>query len=311
MFNMRGLTKILNHTNNFRCCRQHLPTLGFIRENYTFTDFNLEAQSKLTYRQLPHPKENVRRRERVAVPQDFRFVYPEFLPLPEIQWRNKLKEHLERKDMLARRTVLDIPEFYVGSVMGVTVSDPHSPGKTSRFTGICLDRGGSGMRAWFVLRNHIDKNGVEIRYDMYCPLIKSIETLRLEKSVDPELYYLRDALPEYSTFPLDMEQELITEDSEVPVNEHKVKMLPRPWAVLWYNKDVAGIDYEGHITEKEKHDKARKEQFNDMGWAKYDLMLEYRMNIPEEEQEEIFKDVAPHYSRLKKSQRQFKRRKDN
>ena len=55
-------------------CRQHLPTLGFIRENYTFTDFNLEAQSKLTYRQLPHPKENVRRRERVAVPQDFRFV---------------------------------------------------------------------------------------------------------------------------------------------------------------------------------------------------------------------------------------------
>ena len=53
-------------------------------------------------------------------------------------------------------------------------------------------------------------------------------------------------------------------------------MLPRPWAVLWYNKDVAGIDYEGHITEKEKHDKARKEQFNDMGWAKYDLMLEYR-----------------------------------
>ena len=58
---------------------------------------------------------------------------------------------------------------------------------------------------------------------MYCPLIKSIETLRLEKSVDPELYYLRDALPEYSTFPLDMEQELITEDSEVPVNEHKVQ----------------------------------------------------------------------------------------
>ena len=71
--------------------------------------------------------------------------------------------------------------------------------------------------------NIVFLSGVEIRYDMYCPLIKSIETLRLEKSVDPELYYLRDALPEYSTFPLDMEQELITEDSEVPVNEHKVQ----------------------------------------------------------------------------------------
>lgn len=44
----------------------------------------------------------------------YRFVYPEFLPDPKIEFRNKLREKLERQDMIARRSQLDIPEFYVG-----------------------------------------------------------------------------------------------------------------------------------------------------------------------------------------------------
>ena len=42
--------------------------------------------------------------------------------------------------------------------MAVTVSDncsPH-PNKLSRFVGICIDRGGTGLRAWFILRNVIE-----------------------------------------------------------------------------------------------------------------------------------------------------------
>ena len=41
-------------------------------------------------------------------------MYPEFLPDPDINYRNKLREKLERRDMIARRKVVEIPEFYAG-----------------------------------------------------------------------------------------------------------------------------------------------------------------------------------------------------
>lgn len=44
----------------------------------------------------------------------YRYIYPEFLPDPKIQFRNEIREKLERNDMIARRTHIDIPEFYVG-----------------------------------------------------------------------------------------------------------------------------------------------------------------------------------------------------
>jgi len=44
----------------------------------------------------------------------YRFVYPEFLPDPNIIWRNRIREKLERIDMLKRRANFEIPEFYVG-----------------------------------------------------------------------------------------------------------------------------------------------------------------------------------------------------
>lgn len=43
-----------------------------------------------------------------------RFIYPEFLPDPKYEFRNKIREKMERSDMLKRRKVLYIPEFYVG-----------------------------------------------------------------------------------------------------------------------------------------------------------------------------------------------------
>lgn len=49
-----------------------------------------------------------------VAPPEFRFIYPEFLPDPNMQRRNKLREKLERMDMLQRRSALDIPEFYTG-----------------------------------------------------------------------------------------------------------------------------------------------------------------------------------------------------
>lgn len=49
-----------------------------------------------------------------VVPLECRFVYPEFLPDPRLDHRNRLREKLERMDMLNRRAHIDIPEFYVG-----------------------------------------------------------------------------------------------------------------------------------------------------------------------------------------------------
>lgn len=64
--------------------------------------------------------------------------------------------------------------------------------------------------------------GVEIMYEMYNPSIQSIEVLKLEKRLDEELFYLRDALPEYSTFSSDMPAELHAEGIAVPINSIKV-----------------------------------------------------------------------------------------
>lgn len=72
---------------------------------------------------------------RPVAPANCRFVYPEFLPHPKPEWRNAVREKLERMDMLDRRTQIDIPEFYVGCIMAVTSSDPHAAGKVSRFVG--------------------------------------------------------------------------------------------------------------------------------------------------------------------------------
>merc|ERR1719369_2566820 len=108
--------------------------------------------------------------------------------------------------MVARRENLMIPEFYVGSIVAVTVSKPHKqdPGKSwknsiqvhkstekeTRFVGIVIDRSGTGLRAWIVVRNVIDEVGVEFMFDLYSPNMKEIEVLRLEKRLDDELYYL-------------------------------------------------------------------------------------------------------------------------
>ena len=93
-------------------------------------------------------------------------------------FRNSLREKLERKDMITRRCSLDIPEFYVGSILAVTHSDIHAPGKSNRFVGICIQRLGCGLRASFILRNIVDGQGVEVNYDLYDPCIQKIECLR-------------------------------------------------------------------------------------------------------------------------------------
>lgn len=231
----------------------------------------------------------------------YRFIYPEFLPDPDPKHRNRLREKLEHLDMIARRTQITIPHFYVGSILAVTYSDPHAPGKTNRFVGICIQRKGCGLRANFLLRNIIDNLGVEIKYDMYDPSIRMIECLRLEKRLDDELIYLRDAPPEYSTFPLDMEAEFLPESAEIPVNELKVPLNPRPWSAKWEQLDMKGL-LPFEVTDKRR----KRAEKNAKPWLKYDLMHKYRETIPMEEQQEIFSEVYNKLMSLEVTRQQMK-----
>ncbi|XP_039289328.1 39S ribosomal protein L19, mitochondrial-like [Nilaparvata lugens] len=77
---------------------------------------------------------------------------------------------------------------------------------------------------------------------MYDPTIQKIDVLKLEKRLDKDLQYLRDALPEYSTFPLDMEPVPLPEGSPVPVNDIKVKMKGKPWTQKWEKKGLLGVE---------------------------------------------------------------------
>ncbi|XP_011495109.1 PREDICTED: 39S ribosomal protein L19, mitochondrial [Ceratosolen solmsi marchali] len=221
---------------------------------------------------------------------DYRFKFAEFLPDPNPLHRNKIREKLERRDMLLRRSNVEIPEFYVGSILAVNYSDQHAPGKQNRFLGICISRTGQGLRASFILRNVIDKMGVEISYFLYDPTIQKIEVIRLEKRLDEELFYLRDAPPEYSTFPLDMRAKIHAHGTCVPINEIKVPLNPLPWLQRWERMNMKGIiDCKSMVNEKRRIKAEYK--IHTKPWEKYDLMKMYRETIPIEEQKEIFAEI--------------------
>lgn len=239
------------------------------------------------------------------IPPDYRFVYQEFLPDPKVEWRNSIREKLERQDMLDRRANIDIPEFYVGSVLAVTCTDPHAEGKTSRFVGICILREKCGLRARCLLRNVVDNQGIEMYYDLYDPTMLKIEVLRLEKRLDEHLLYLRDALDEYSTFDMNMEPEPLPEGTPVPVNDVKVTLKPRPWYARWERFDLQGVANIDEHTNEKRRLKAEKLV---TPWEKYDLMKEYRRTIPEEEQKEIFAEVYSQLHQLELTRKKMKRK---
>ncbi|XP_006172367.1 LOW QUALITY PROTEIN: 39S ribosomal protein L19, mitochondrial [Tupaia chinensis] len=203
--------------------------------------------------------------------QERRFLSPEFIP-PRGR-TNPLKFQLERKDMLERRKILHIPEFYVGSILRVTTADPYASGKISQFLGICIQRSGKGLGATFTLRNTIEGQGVEICFELYNPRIQEIEVVKLEKRLDDSLLYLRDALPEYSTFDMNMKPVAQEPSQEVPVNELKVKMKPKPWSKRWERPyfNIKGIRFDLCLTEEQMKEAQKWSQ----PWLEFDMMREY------------------------------------
>ncbi|MGH0131884.1 UNVERIFIED_CONTAM: hypothetical protein FKN15_076754 [Acipenser sinensis] len=217
------------------------------------------------------------------------FLSPEFIP-PR-QRTNPIKFVIERKDMIQRRKVLNIPEFYAGSILAVNVADPYANGKTNRFVGICTQRSGKGLGATFVLRNIIDGQGVEICYELYNPQIHQIEVLKLEKRLDDNLMYLRDALPEYCTIDFNMKPVPHPANGEVPVNQLKVKMKPKPWSKRWERPKfkIQGIRFELTLSE-EKIEEAKKW---DQPWLEFDMLKEYDTSkIEKQTWEEVQREMS-------------------
>lgn len=176
----------------------------------------------------------------------------------------------------------------------------------TRFVGICIDRDLCGLRSYFVLRNAIDNQGVEVKYELYDPSIQKIDVLLLEKRLDDKLYYLRDAPLEYSKIDENLEMKHHPEGQPVPVNTIQVTLRPRPWIQRWERKELKGVKLESineHITDKMRAQITKRAT----PWEKYDLMKEYRRTIPEEEQHQIFTEILPELSKLRKK-RQIEQR---
>jgi len=294
---LTGLILKTPSTTTVRQTVRLLSSSGVIRKSDS--SFNIDqSESDMAEQSSP----GIRTDQRSLTRRDYRFIFPEFLPDPNPKFRNTLREKLERKDMLVRREKVEIPEFYVGSIMAVTVSDsasPH-PNKQSRFVGLCIDRGGTGLRAWFILRNVLEGMGVEFMYQMYNPSVAKVEVLRLEKRLDEELYYLRDAPLEYSTFPQDMDLEILPEGSPVPVNDTVVKLNPRPWLRNWELLteffDGLLLDESHYLTPGKIRRQERAYGEGSLHWnqqtLQFDLMRDYRNTVPVESQDQVWEEVG-------------------
>lgn len=191
--------------------------------------------------------------------------------------------------MFERRKQINIPEFYVGSILAVTTSDPYAPKKVNRFVGICIKREGYGLRHFFQLRNVVDGLGVEVIYDLYNPTIQQIEVLKLEKRLDHDLLYLVDCPPEYSTIPFDMIPVKLPPGSKVPVNDIVVKLNPKPWRHKWDRKNLKGA----LLPELKRSEYQRniKSGVDFRPFEKYDLMKHYRETIHDDDYAEVVKDL--------------------
>lgn len=242
-------------------------------------------------------------KESIMPPEWHKYVekYPEFLPDPINNSPFLVQRCID--DMLQRRSVIDIPEFYVGSILAVTCSDQYSETKKSKFVGLCIHRTGQLKLANFTLRNFIDGMGCEIRYDLYNPCILSIEVLKLEKRLDDNLLYLRDALPEYSTIPEDMKPVLTHEGTEVPINKTLVKMKPQPWSRRWERWLLKGVECLEDIPQMFA-DKVKRLEEDPV--HSYDLMLEYRRHCTEEMLYNICKRLAQHEEKVVKPRSEAK-----
>ncbi|VDN03251.1 unnamed protein product [Thelazia callipaeda] len=265
-----------------------------MHRNMTLLLREAKCFSHRTYRRFCGEERKIRLEKHIP---NFRQVYPDFQPTSIYGRRNELREELERKDMLERRLQIDIPEFYVGSILAVTYSDKKLTGLKNRFLGICISRKLEGLKSQFTLRNVIEGIGVEVMYEMYTPTITKIELVKLEKRLDDDLSYLVDAYPEYSTFDMHMEPTPPVWGKPVPVNPIKVKLRPPPWTRRWELFDYKGIEDVWTQQTAWYKKKLMKTKLTDL--RKYDLIADYREVATDVDEELAIEEEMLEFERIK------------
>jgi len=225
----------------------------------------------------------------------------EYIPV-QVQpaWhQNKLGYKLERLDCLRRRQVINIPEFYAGSIVAVTVADEFGPDHATRFVGRCLWKDGFGLRCKFVLRNVIDGEGVEVMHHLYSPLIQNIEVLRLEKWIDTDLRYLRNAESEICTIDPNMTAEApVPVTQKLPLYEGKVRLGDKVFWTWKYDRAWPrpfNAYIEEHLVEENRIERERIRSQH--SFRKYDICRHYDIR---EIKDGIISEMKAHKMRLKK-----------
>lgn len=85
-----------------------------------------------------------------------------------------------------------VPEFDPGDTVRVNVRVKEgSRERIQAYEGVCIGRGGSGLRESFTVRKISYGEGVERVFPVYSPLIESIQVIRRGKVRRAKLYYLR------------------------------------------------------------------------------------------------------------------------
>lgn len=274
---------------------RHVNTVSDrVLENSRHSELGLAIKAPSVTMKPKKIKQNLPKEKYIESNRDHKFIYPDFLPDPQYYFRDKIKEQLEREDMINRRRQINIPEFYVGSIMAVSASDPYAPGKLNRFVGICIRREGYGLRHKFTLRNTVQNLGVEIMYQMYNPTIQMIEVLKLEKRLDDDLSYLQDAPEEYSTIPFDMIPIKLPPGVAVPINKIKVPLNPKPWRHRWDRKALNGIDIPTMM--RYEHEKYRQSGVDFKPYARWDMMKHYRETTHDDDFDVIMADIEKNHT---------------
>lgn len=224
--------------------------------------------------------------------------YQELLPHRlEPQYRNRMVESLVRREQMRRRRHLTIPEFYVGSLVAVTIADPHAPEGCTRFMGLCTLRLNMGLWTEFTIRNVVDNVVVDIKYELYNPTIQKIEVIKLERRLDDNLLYLSDAPREFSQFAQDMTPVPHPKDAPVPLNKLQVPLLPPPWRVQWHLFGYRGIQEDSmlpHLSEVELTTLEPRSQL----WQRYDLAAQHYRRPSGADEADVFQDVQLHHQDL-------------
>ena len=103
-----------------------------------------------------------------------------------------LIQQLEQEEAGRVRGEKQIPEFSAGDTLSVNVWIREGERqRVQRFDGVCIAKTGSGLNQNFTVRKISFGEGVERVFQLYSPLIESIEIKKKGHVRRAKLYYLR------------------------------------------------------------------------------------------------------------------------